>query len=63
MPHPTPYSRQFDAIRQAFPGVFDRTGGELRQVETAGTTEPTTVVCNAPIVHLYARRDGKMEME
>jgi hypothetical protein len=63
MPHPTPYSRQFDGIRQAFPGVFDHPGEELRQVETTGTTEPTTNVRNASIVDLYARRDGKMETE
>jgi hypothetical protein len=63
MPHPTPYSRQFDAIRQAFPGVFDRAGEELRQVEATGTTEPKTNVGNASIADLHAGRGGEMETE
>ncbi len=28
MPHPTPYSRQFDAIRTAFPGLFEPPASE-----------------------------------
>ena len=36
MPHPTPYSRQFDAIRATFPRLFESPGTELRPPDRAG---------------------------
>lgn len=41
MPHPTPYSRQFDAIRAAFPRLFEWPGTESRPRAYVGG-EPTT---------------------
>jgi hypothetical protein len=29
MPHPTPYSRQFDAIRSTYPRLFERPGDSV----------------------------------
>ncbi|MDB5656758.1 MAG: hypothetical protein JWQ94_4371 [Tardiphaga sp.] len=42
MPHPTPYSRQFDAIRSAFPGLFERPGSEAPPVARGGSSGAMT---------------------
>lgn len=42
MPHPTPYSRQFDAIRATFPRLFESPGKELRPHDKAVAGEVPT---------------------
>jgi hypothetical protein len=42
MPHPTPYSRQFDSIRAAYPRLFEGPGSESRSHPSAGSGEATT---------------------
>jgi len=42
MPHPTPYSRQFDAIRSTYPGLFERSGNEARPGVQTGSSDQTT---------------------
>jgi hypothetical protein len=42
MPHPTPYSRQFDAIRSAYPALFERPGSESRPLVHGGGIKATT---------------------
>ena len=49
MPHPTPYSRQFDAIRSAYPRLFDRAGRDdaptLTRVGSSDTTNDSRHAC------------------
>ena len=42
MPHPTPYSRQFNAIRSAFPRLFERPGDEAQPLAHADGSDTTT---------------------
>jgi hypothetical protein len=41
MPHPTPYSRQFDAIRAVFARLFEWPGTGSRPRTCAGNEPPT----------------------
>lgn len=63
MPHPTPYSREFDAIRRAFPGVFDRPGGEAPQMECNDANIAASDMHNTSIIYFYARRHRWMDRQ
>ena len=39
MPNPTPYSRQFDAIRSTYPALFEHPRDEARALTIAGGAE------------------------
>ena len=48
VPHPTPYSPQFDAIRSAYPRLFERPGNEVptrTHVASSDTTSETRHGC------------------
>ena len=42
MPHPTPYSRQFDAIRSTYPRLFERPGDKVRPLDHTDSNNATT---------------------
>ncbi len=63
MPHPTPYSREFDALRQAFPGVFDRPVRELPQTESNDTGIAVSDLHTTTIIYFYARRRRRIDRE
>ena len=62
MPHPTPYSMEFEAIRQAFPGIFDRRGAELPPAN-ADSNDATNKVHTVSPIDFYARRNGRSDAD
>jgi len=57
MPHPTPYSREFETIREKFPGLFDRTSEDRPLMESEANDAKQMRV--ASIIHFHLRRSGR----
>jgi hypothetical protein len=63
MPHPTPYSREFHAIRRAFPGIFDRASTEPSPAPASGTHEMADSEPNRSIADFASRSDSEIGTE